>query len=114
MVDHDENDVNRSSYYDEYLKSNAVNNARQRNPGLDEVVVKKIKSDEIETARDVRDKLVKVLDVARAGPQPIKILMSGKGTFERAFESARDRGVDNMWLNRFRKGLLAQVEHSQT
>ena len=109
MVDHDETNVNRWSYYDEYLKSNAGKKARQRNPGLDEVVVKKIKSNEIETARDVRDKLVKVLDVAKAGPQPIKILMSGKGTFERAFESARDRGVDNMWLNRFkrfRKGLL--------
>ena len=109
MVDHDENDVNRWSYYDEYLKSNAVKKARERNPGLDAVVVKKIKSDEIETARDVRNKLVKVLDVARASPQPIKILMSGEGTFERAFESARDHGVDNMWLNRFkrfREGLL--------
>lgn len=109
MVDHDENDVNRWSYYDEYLKSNAVKKARQRNPDLDGVVVKKIKSKEIETARDVRDKLVKVLDVAKAGPQPVKILMSGEGTFERAFESARDRGVDNMWLNRFKRfkeGLL--------
>ncbi len=109
MVDHDENDVNRWSYYDEYLKSNAAKKARQRNPGLDEVIVQKIKSDEIETARDVRDKLVKVLDVAKAGPQPVKILMSGEGTFERALESARDRGVDNMWLNRFkrfREGLL--------
>lgn len=109
MVDHDENDVSRWSYYDEYLKSNAVKKARQKTPGLDEEVVKKIRSDEIETAKDVRDKLVKVLDVAKAGPQPVKILMSGEGTFERAFESARDRGVDNMWLNRFkrfREGLL--------
>ena len=109
MVDHDETNVNRWSYYDEYLKSNAVKKARQKNPGLDDVVVKKVKSNEIETARDVRDRLVKVLDVAKAGPQPTKILMSGEGTFERAFESARDRGVDNMWLNRFkrfRKGLL--------
>ena len=48
-------------------------------------------------------KLVKILDVPKAGPQPIKILMSGEGTFERAFESARDRGVDNMWLNRFKR-----------
>lgn len=103
MVDHHENDVNRWSYYDEYLKSNAVKKARQTNPGLDEVVVKKIKSKEIETARDVRDKLVKVLDVTKAGPRPIKILMSGEGTFKRAFESARDRGVDNMWLNRFKR-----------
>ena len=70
---------------------------------MDEVVVTKIKDREIESARDVRDKLVKVLDVPKAGLQPIKILMSGEGTFERAFASARDRGVDNMWLNRFKR-----------
>ena len=103
MVDHDENDVNRWSHYDEYLKSNAVKKARQGNPNLDKIIVKKIKDNEIETARDVRDKLVKILDVPKAGPQPIKILMSGEGTFERAFESARDRGVDNVWLNRFKR-----------
>ena len=103
MVDNDENDVNRWSHYDEYLKSNAVKKVRQGNPDLDKVVVRKIKDKEIETARDVRDKLVKILDVPKAGPQPIKILMSGEGTFERAFESARDRGVDNMWLNRFKR-----------
>ena len=103
MIDHGENDVNRWSYYDEYLKSSAVKSARQTNPKLDEVVVTKIKDREIESARDVRDKLVKVLDVPKAGSQPIKILMSGEGTFERAFASARDRGVDNMWLNRFKR-----------
>ena len=103
MVDHNENDVNKWSHYDEYLKSNAVRKARQGNPDLDKVVVQKIKDNEIETAREVRDKLVKILDVPKAGPQPVKILMSGEETFERAFESARDRGVDNMWLNRFKR-----------
>ena len=103
MVDHNENDVNKWSHYDEYLKSNAVRKARQGNPELDKVVVQKIKDNEIETAREVRDKLVKILDVPKAGPQPVKILMSGEETFERAFESARDRGVDNMWLNRFKR-----------
>ena len=103
MVDNDENDVNKWSHYDEYLKSNAVKKVRQGNPDLDKIVVRKIKDNEIETARDVRDKLVKILDVPKASPQPIKILMSGVGTFERAFESARDRGVDNMWLNRFKR-----------
>ncbi len=103
MVDHNENDVNRWSYYDEYLRPNAVKKTRQENPDLDKVVVRKIKGGEIRTAMDVREKLVKVLNVPKAGPQPIKILMSGEGTFERAFESARDRGVDNTWLNRFRQ-----------
>ena len=66
MVEHNENDVNKWSYYDEYLKSNAVKKVRQGNPDLDKVVVKKIKDSEIETARDVRDKLVKILDVTQS------------------------------------------------
>ncbi len=103
MVEHDETSVTRWSYYDEYLKSTKVRKARQKNPGLDEIVVKKIKRKEIATAVDVRDKLVKLLDVAKVGPEPTKIFMSGDKTFERAFESAQDRGVDNMWLRRFKR-----------
>ena len=52
---------------------------------------------------DVRNKLVKLLDVAKVSPEPTKILLSGDNTFDRAFESARDRGVDNMWLHRFKR-----------
>ena len=103
MLDHDEHDVSRWSFYDEYLKARAVKKARREFPDLDDIVVTKIKDGEIAIARDVRDKLVKIIDVAKAGPQPTKILMSGEGTFERAFESARHRGVDNMWLNRFKR-----------
>ena len=109
MLDHGEHDVNRWSYYDEYLKANVVKRARKENPDLDEIVVAKIQHGEIATARDVRDKLVRIVNVAKAGPQPLKILKSGDDTFERASESARDRGVDNMWLNRFKRfrdGLL--------
>ena len=103
MLDHGETNVNRWSYYDEYLKSNPAKRARQEDPELDEIVVAKIKDGEIETARDVRDKLVKILDVPKAGPQPLRVLKSGDDTFDRAFESARARGVDNMWLNRFKR-----------
>lgn len=103
MVKHDETSVNRWSYYDEYLKSTAVKKARRGNPELDDFVVKKIKSREIAGAVDVRDKLVKILDMAKVGPEPTKILVSGDKTFERAFESAQALGVDNIWLRRFRR-----------
>ncbi len=103
MVENGETSVNRWSYYDEYLKSNAAKRARNEDPDLDAIVVAKIKDGEIETARDVRDKLVKILDAPKAGPQPLRILKSGNDTFDRAFESARSRGVDNMWLNRFKR-----------
>ncbi len=111
MIEHNETNVARWSYYEEYLKSRIARKARQNNPGLDEVVVRKIKSREIATAVDVRNKLVKLLDAAKVGQEPTKILMSGHDTFERAFESAQARGVDNMWLRRlksFRNQLQVQ------
>ena len=77
--------------------------ARQENPDLDGIVVSKIKSREIPAAVDVRNKLVKLLDVSKVGPEPTRILVSGKKTFERAVESAQDRGVDNMWLRRLKR-----------
>lgn len=103
MVDHGETSVARWSYYDEYLKSTKAKKARQANPDLDGIVVDKIKRREIATAVDVRDKLVKLLDVARVGHEPTKIFVSGDDTFDRAFESAQDRGIDNMWLGRFKR-----------
>lgn len=103
MVDHDETSVGRWSYYDEYLKSNKVRKARRLNPELDELVVKKIKSKEIPSAMDVRDKLVKLLDVEKVGAEPTKIFLSGDATFDRAVESALDRGVDNKWLRRLKR-----------
>ena len=103
MVDHGETSVARWSYYDEYLKSTKAKKARRENPNLDGIVVDKIKRREIATAVDVRDKLVKLLDVARVGYEPTKIFVSGDDTFDRAFESAQDRGIDNMWLGRFKR-----------
>ena len=103
MIEHDETSVTRWSYYDEYLKSNIVRKARRETPNLDDMVVRKIKRREIPGAVDVRNKLVKLLDVAKVGPEPTKILVSGDKTFDRAFESAQDRGVDNLWLRRFKR-----------
>ena len=52
---------------------------------------------------DVRNKLVKLLNVAKVSPQPTRILVSGDNTFDKAFESTRDRDADNMWLHRFKR-----------
>ena len=82
MVKHDETSVTRWSFYDEYLKPSIVRKARRENAELDDMVVGKIKRGEIPTARDVRDKLVRLLDVARVGPEPTKILLSGDKTFD--------------------------------
>ncbi len=105
MVEQGEDDVNRWSYYEEYLRPRVSKEARARHPELDGVVVAKVRSGEIEAAVDVRKKLIKVL---KGGDRSIKILASGDNTIDRALISASDRGVDNPWLarlNRFRKQL---------
>lgn len=97
MVHHGEDDVSRWSYYEEYFKPRVSKRARERHPELDQVVVEKIGSGEIESAVAVRDKLIKVL---KGGDKSINILKSGPDTLERALRSATDRGVDNSWLGK--------------
>ena len=99
MVEHGDNDADRWSYYVEYLKPKN-RRARQEHPNLDSVVVSKIKTQEIRTAIEVRDKVNKII---QAGHKSIGILMSGEQTLERAYTSAIDRGVDNAWLKVFKK-----------
>lgn len=59
MVKYEENNAQRWSYYFEYLKSQRIAKCRKEYPGLDTVVVRKIKNNEIPKAEDVRDKLKK-------------------------------------------------------
>lgn len=100
MVDHGEDDVNRWSYYEEYLKPKRNKEARQANPNLDSVVVAKIKSGEIAESMEVRKKLNPII---KAGPKSIRILTSGEDTLNRAHASAVDRGTDNPWLSKFKR-----------
>lgn len=110
MVEHGEDDVNRWSYYDEYLRPRASKVARMRHPDLDRVVVDKIRSKEIESAVAVRDKLIKVI---KGGDKSINIFKSKPGTLERALISAADRGVDNPWLGRLQR-FRSALSDSQT
>ena len=109
MLEHGEDDVNRWSYYEEYIKPRVSKGARSRHPDLDRVVVEKIRSGEIERAIDVRNKLIKVL---RGGDKSIKILTSGTNTIDRALISASDRGVDNPWLKRLNRFSRQLAEES--
>ena len=105
MVEHDDNDVQRWSYYEEYLKHNAITRARDEYPKLDEVVVKKIKNREIPRAVDVRDKLTVIVKSAKSR----RDFALEKRDFERAYESAQARGVGNSCytkLQRFRTWLV--------
>jgi hypothetical protein len=60
MIDHKENDTERWSYYDEYLKSPNIRKARKTYPELDKVVVDAIRTQEIPKAVDVREHLPRI------------------------------------------------------
>lgn len=103
MLAHGEVDVNRWSYYDEYLKSNKVHRARKNFPELDHVIVEKIRSQEIERAMDLRDQLPVVCSAPGAA---LSKLVAGNWTLEKAFKHACRCGGDSVPLKKlmaFRK-----------
>ncbi len=97
MVEHNENDINRWSYYDEYLKARAVKKAREAHPELDGVIINKIRSGEINRAADIRDKL-KVIVAAK--PKTLSQLITGQKNFDECFQSANDQGVNEVCLRK--------------
>ena len=92
MVDNDEVDTSRWSYYDEYLKSNKIKKARQKFPDMDSLVVDSIKKGAIERAMDLRDQLPTVC----GSPVILKKFADGKLTLEKAHERAVDSGADSV------------------
>jgi hypothetical protein len=100
MLDNGERDVERWSYYDEYLKSNIINRAREKYPTLDEVIVKKIKSGEIQRAVDVRDDLKKIVE---AGGRVLEKFVLEKKTFDQSVDAAIDKGVGDHSVRHVKK-----------
>src|SRR5581483_4750558 len=91
MIKHGENDVNRWSYYDEYIKSSKVKKARAKHPGLDELIVSKVKNEEIKRAVDLREQLPVICSSQRA----LTRLVNGSSTFSKAYDSAVSAGGED-------------------
>ena len=105
MLDHDETDTARWSYYDEYLKSRKVKKARLAYSSLDDLVVEKIKSGEIARAVDVRDNLPTICSV----PKVLKKFAHETSDFNDALAQAVDAGADSTPVKRlstFRQWLV--------
>ena len=105
MLDHNQGETSRWSYYDEYLKSRIIRNVRSGK--FDRLVVDKIKSGEIARAVDVRDKLPVVCKAQRS----LRRFNAGTIDFEGAYDSAVDAGADSTpyaKLAKFRKWLAMQ------
>lgn len=99
MLDHDEDDTNRWSYYDEYLKSNKISRAREKNPQLDSLIIGKIKSEEIPRAVDLREQL----PVICSTPKVLAKFVTGTYDFEDAYDAAVQAGGDSAHLKTVKK-----------
>lgn len=105
MIDHNQTEVSRWSYFYEYLKSKKIKKARDEYQSFDALVVAKIESGEISKATDVRDKLPIVVT---ASDKVLKKFAQGELGFVDSYERAVDAGGDNASLRKlsaFRKWL---------
>lgn len=99
MLDNDEDDINRWSYYDEYLKSNKIGRARENNAQMDSLIVEKIRSEEIARAVDLRDQL----PIICSAPKVLAKFVAGTYDFTDAYEAAVQAGGDSTHLQTVKK-----------
>ncbi|MDR3546858.1 MAG: ParB N-terminal domain-containing protein [Candidatus Pacebacteria bacterium] len=112
MSDKNENDVSRWSYYDEYLRSTKIRRVREDHPELDDMIVNKIRSEEITRAMDLRDQL----PVICSTPKVLNKFLAKTQSFETAYESAVSQGGDSAHLKtvkRFREWVTRQDTENQ-
>ena len=105
MLDHNQSETVRWSYYDEYLKSRVIKQVRDDK--FDLLVVDKVKSGEIARAVDVRDRLPLICKARKS----LKKFAAGAIDFDEAYDSAVDAGADSTPYARvakFRKWLATQ------
>lgn len=99
MVDHDQEDISRWSYFDEYLKSSKIKKARKKFPELDKLVVKKIDSGEIARAVDLREQLPLIC----TAPKVLTKFIAKNLDFTEAYETAVEAGGDTGYLKTVKK-----------
>ena len=105
MIDNDQDEKARWSYYDEYLKSRFIKKVRDEK--FDRLIVEKINLGEIPRAVDVRDKLT----VICKAPKPLRRFTAEEYRFEEAYDWAIEAGADSTpyaKLAKFRKWLATQ------
>lgn len=95
MMEHEERDPAKWSYYDELLKR--FDDARELYPQFDEIVVEKIRNGEIKRAVDLRDELPLIV---KAGNRTLKKFIEGRTDFEEAVEEAKFKGAGNSTKNK--------------
>lgn len=101
MIKHDDDNPDRWSHYEEYLKSMHINRARNEHSELDDRFVKAVKSNEIPHAIDVRQKMAVI---AKGGNRSVKLFLSeSEDAFNRAYDSAVDRGAEEPLISKIQR-----------
>jgi hypothetical protein len=111
MIEANDNQLSRWSYYDEFLKSRKIQKACDNHAALKGEIIKQIKSGKIGRAQDIRDKL----KVVCAADKPIKQFLNG-ASLDHAFDNAQASGGENRTfsrLNTFRLW-IADIENKKS
>ena len=98
MIEANDRNPERWSYYDELLKGRRFNQARELYPHFDKKITEMIQNEEIERAVDVRDGLPKIVKMSG---NTLKKFMSGNLSFQDAVQDANLRGAGNYYSKKF-------------
>lgn len=97
MLEHEERNPSRWSYYDELHKIRRFDQARELYPDFDKLIVEKVRSEEIKRAVDLRDDLPLIVE---AGGKTLKKFMECRLDFEAATHEAKMKGAGNATMRR--------------
>lgn len=99
MVNENDTQSHRWSYYDDLLKSSYIKAADQKEPRFIATVISEIKNGSIKKADDIR---TKVVAVAKAGGKVVKHFVKSKN-LDQAYDSAVAGGAENVLHNQLKK-----------
>jgi hypothetical protein len=96
MDEHNDREVQRWSFYDEYLKSRKIGKRRKENPELDSLVVHKIQSGDIPKAENIRDQLAKI---AGTPGKTFQWFVSDQKSLQECYDLMEAKGDNNTLYN---------------
>ncbi len=112
MIDHNDVHADKWSYYEELLKSSAINTYLKTVDGLEETIVKQIKNGEIKQAVDIRHKLGGIAKVTgKTAKRIMKEIAEEKTDIYGGYEHIEDTGKTGSIyqnLNKFRQKIMEE------
>ena len=100
MLESGEKQIDRWSYYYEYIKSRKIRKVRDDYSTFDDVIIDKIRSGEISRAEDIRDKLPAI---CATSTNVLRKFAAGKIDFEQAYEATLEAGGEDVYFSRLKK-----------